>query len=242
MIQNDTRKFSAENKVELALILSIETSTKVCSVALHKDGELVTIQLHQIDKSHSSLLPGIVKEICDEAKFELKDLNAVAVSAGPGSYTGLRIGVTSAKGFCFALSIPLIAIPSLDVMTEAVREKINGEFFLCPMMDARRMEVYTQMIDQDNLEVWGLQPKILDENTFSEFTKPVYLFGDGMPKFKEIATQENLHYIDDVFPDAANMGRLAFEKFETKQFEDVAYFEPNYLKEWRTTTPKKKLI
>lgn len=226
----------------MALILSIETSTRVCSVALHRDGETLSTQLHQIDKSHSSLLPGIVSEICDEAKVELKKLSAVAVSEGPGSYTGLRIGVTSAKGFCFALSIPLIAIPSLDVMIEAVRKKFKGEFYLCPMMDARRMEVYTKMTDQDDQEVWNLQPKILDENSFSEFTKGVYLFGDGMPKFKEIVNQENLIFIEDIYPDAANMGRLAFEKFQASEFEDVAYFEPNYLKEWRTTTPKKQLI
>lgn len=226
----------------MALILSIETSTRVCSVALHKDGKLLASQLHHIDKSHSSLLPGIVKEIADEAKIELQNLSGVAVSAGPGSYTGLRIGVTSAKGFCFALSIPLISIPSLEVMVETVRNRFEGEFFLCPMMDARRMEVYTQMINQDDQEVWCLQPKILDENSFSEFSKPVYLFGDGMPKFREIVDQKNLVFIDDIYPDAANMGRLAFKKFREDQFEDVAYFEPNYLKEWRTTTPKKQLI
>ncbi len=226
----------------MALILSIETSTRVCSVALHKDGTLLSRQLHQIDKSHSSLLPGIVSEICDEAKVTLKDLNAVAVSEGPGSYTGLRIGVTSAKGFCFALSIPLISIPSLEIMTEAVRKKFKGEFFLCPMMDARRMEVYTQVVNEDDQVVWELQPKILDEQSFSEFTKPVYLFGDGMPKFREIVQQENLIFIDDIYPDAKNMGRLGFEKFQREQFEDLAYFEPNYLKEWRTTTPKKQLI
>lgn len=241
MILRDTKKFLAVNN-SLALILSIETSTRVCSVALHKDGVLLTTQLHQIDKSHSSLLPGIVPEICDEASVKLKDLDAVAVSEGPGSYTGLRIGVTSAKGFCFALSIPLIAIPSLDVMTEAVRKKFKGEYNLCPMMDARRMEVYTKMVDQDDHEVWALQPKILDENSFSEFTQPVHLFGDGMPKFREIVNQENLLFIDNIYPDAANMGRLAAEKYQAGQFEDLAYFEPNYLKEWRTTTPKKKLI
>lgn len=226
----------------MALLLSIETSTRVCSVALHENGELLSGQVHQIDKSHSSLLPGIVQEICDEANVTLKELDAVAVSSGPGSYTGLRIGVTSAKGFCFALSIPLISISSLDVMTEAVRNKFKGDFYLCPMMDARRMEVYTQMTDQEDQIVWDLQPKILDKNSLSSFTAPVYLFGDGVPKFKEIVNQENLIFIDDIYPDAKNMGRVSFEKFQAKQFEDVAYFEPNYLKEWRTTTPKKQLI
>ena len=127
-------------------------------------------------------------------------------------------------------------------MAEAVRGKFLGEHLLCPMMDARRMEVYTQLEDQDGTLIWDLQPKILEAETFGEFIKPLYLFGDGMPKFKEIANQENLMFIDDIFPDAQNMGRLAFEKFKNETFEDVAYFEPNYLKEWRTTTPKKQLL
>lgn len=214
----------------------------VCSVALHRDGELLSSQMHQVEKSHSSLLPGIGLDICKDAKVKFSDLDAVAVSSGPGSYTGLRIGVSTAKGICYTLKKKLIAIPSLDVMTEAVRGKFPGEHFLCPMMDARRMEVYTQMEDQDGTKIWDLQPKILDEDTFSDFNLSLYLFGDGMPKFREIASQENLIFIDDIFPDAVNMGRLAFEKFQNEKFEDVAYFEPNYLKEWRTTTPKKQLL
>ncbi|WP_370089053.1 tRNA (adenosine(37)-N6)-threonylcarbamoyltransferase complex dimerization subunit type 1 TsaB [Ekhidna sp.] len=226
----------------MALILCIETSTMVCSVALHRDGELLSNQTHQVEKSHSSLLPGIGLDICKEANVKFNDLDAVAVSAGPGSYTGLRIGVSTAKGICYTLKKKLIAIPSLDVMAEAVRGKFLGEHLLCPMMDARRMEVYTQIEDQDGQVIWDLQPKILDDESFKEFKQPLYLFGDGMPKFREISNQENLIFIDDIFPDAVNMGRLAFEKFQKEEFEDVAYFEPNYLKEWRTTTPKKQLL
>ncbi|WP_425390154.1 tRNA (adenosine(37)-N6)-threonylcarbamoyltransferase complex dimerization subunit type 1 TsaB [Ekhidna sp.] len=226
----------------MALILSIETSTKVCSVALHRSGELLATQSHQVEKSHSSLLPGIGLEVCKEADVTFNDLDAVAVSAGPGSYTGLRIGVSTAKGICYTLKKSLIAIPSLDVMTEAVRGKFLGDHLLCPMMDARRMEVYTQLEDQDGKKIWDLQPKILDEQSFKEFEKPLYLFGDGMPKFREIVDQDNLIFIDGIFPDAQNMGRLAFEKYQNETFEDVAYFEPNYLKEWRTTTPKKQLL
>lgn len=228
--------------MNLALILSIETSTKVCSVALHKNGKVLSKQLHQIEKSHSSLLPSIVIDICKEVNVEFKDLNAIAVSSGPGSYTGLRIGVSTAKGFAYTLGIPLIGIPTLDIMLEAVRGKFQGDFYLCPMMDARRMEVYTQMEDQNGSVVWELQPKILDEETFNSFEKPVYVFGDGMPKFREIVRQDNLIFIDDIYPDAVYMGRMAFEHFQKAKFEDVAYFEPNYLKEWRTTTPKKQLI
>lgn len=214
----------------------------VCSVALHRDGELLSNQVHQVEKSHSSLLPGIGLHVCKEAGVTFDNLDAVAVSSGPGSYTGLRIGVSSAKGICYSLDKKLISIPSLDVMTEPLRSKFPGDHLLCPMMDARRMEVYTQIEGQNGNEVWPLAPKILDEKTFVEFDLPLYLFGDGMPKFREIVDQDNLIFIDDVFPDAKNMGRMAEEKFQNANFEDVAYFEPNYLKEWRTTTPKKKLL
>jgi len=226
----------------LALILSIETSTSVCSVALHYDGSLISHQVHQVEKSHSSLLPGIVLEICEEANKTLHEIQAIAVSEGPGSYTGLRIGFSTVKGFAYTLEVPVIAVPTLDVMLEALRNKFKGTYYLCAMMDARRMEVYTQMEDQDGNEVWKVQPLILNADSFRDFGKPVYLFGNGMPKFREIVDQDNLIFIDNVFPDAANMGRIALNKFQKSQFEDVAYFEPNYLKEWRTTTPKKKLI
>ena len=226
----------------MALILSIETSTNVCSVALHANGILVSHQVHQVEKSHSSLLPGIALEICQEKNKSLQDLNAIAISEGPGSYTGLRIGFSTVKGLAYTLEVPAISVPTMDIMLEALRGKCKGEHYLCAMMDARRMEVYTKMEDHKGGEVWKVQPKILDESTFREFEKPVYLFGNGMPKFRDIVTQENLIFIDDIFPDAANMGRMALKRFEKGRFEDVAYFEPNYLKEWRTTTPKKKLV
>ena len=226
----------------MALILSLETSTDVCSVALHESGELIGHQLHQVEKSHSSLLPGIVLKICDEAGVDMKSLKAVAVSEGPGSYTGLRIGISTAKGFAYTLNTPIIAIPTLDVILEAVRGKFKGDHLLCAMMDARRMEVYLKMEDQAGNEVLATQPMILEEDTFSDYTLPTYLFGNGMPKFKEISSQQNLIFIDEIVPDAANMGSLALSKYQVEDFEDVAYFEPNYLKEWRTTTPKKKLV
>lgn len=226
----------------MALILSIETSTMVCSVALHQNGELLASEVHQVEKSHSSLLPGIGLSICEKAGIAFQELDAVAVSEGPGSYTGLRIGVSTAKGICYTLNKKLIAVSSLDVMGEALRGKFLGDHLLCPMMDARRMEVYMQLEDQYQNKVWELQPKILDENTFSDIEGNVYLFGDGMPKFREIAEQENLIFIEDIYPSAINMGRLALDKFTRSAFEDVAYFEPNYLKAWRTTTPKKQLL
>ncbi|MEP5613824.1 MAG: tRNA (adenosine(37)-N6)-threonylcarbamoyltransferase complex dimerization subunit type 1 TsaB [Cyclobacteriaceae bacterium] len=226
----------------MALILSIETSTDVCSVALHRSGELLKSQIHQIEKSHSSLLPGIACEIIEEAELAFPDLDAVAISAGPGSYTGLRIGVTTAKGFCFASNIPFISVDTLDVVIAAVDGKFKGDHNLCPMLDARRMEVYTKMVNQDLVEVWPLQAKILTETSFKEITDPTYIFGNGMAKFREIVNQDNLIFIEEIIPDARNMGQLAFRKFENSEFEDVAYFEPKYLKEWRTTTQKKQLL
>jgi len=226
----------------LALILSLETSTNVCSVALHEDGNLIGHQLHEVEKSHSSLLPGIVLEICKEAGCALNDADAIAVSEGPGSYTGLRIGISTAKGFAYTLSRPLIAVPTLDIILEAARGKFKGNYALCTMMDARRMEVYCKIEDQSGKVLWDTQPKILNEQSFSAFEQTVYVFGNGMPKFREIATQKNLVFIEDIVPDAANMGNRALDRFNAGKFEDVAYFEPNYLKEWRTTTPKKKLV
>ena len=226
----------------MALILSIETSTDICSVAIHEGGKLRSNQMHQIEKSHSSLLPQIVEEILQEAELTYKDLSAIAVSEGPGSYTGLRIGATTAKAFCYSLSIPLIALDTLDILIEAVKGKFKGPHYMCPMLDARRMEVYTKMEDQDFNEIWLTKLLILEPTTFQEFTEPVYIFGNGMPKFREIVNQDNLIFIDDIYPEAANMGRMAFEKFEEQSIEDVAYFEPNYLKEWRTTKPKKQLL
>ncbi|MEP1093943.1 MAG: tRNA (adenosine(37)-N6)-threonylcarbamoyltransferase complex dimerization subunit type 1 TsaB [Cyclobacteriaceae bacterium] len=226
----------------MALILSIETSTDVCSVALHQSGTLIKNQIHQVEKSHSSLLPGIAGEVLTESNFAFKDLNAVAISAGPGSYTGLRIGVTTAKGFCFASDIPLISVDTLDIMIATVAGSFKGNHNLCPMLDARRMEVYTKMVNQDLAEIWPLQAKILDKTSFEKITNPTYIFGNGMSKFKEVADQDNLIFIDEIVPDAVNMGELAYQKFQSTDFEDVAYFEPNYLKEWRTTTQKKQLL
>ena len=130
----------------------------------------------------------------------------------------------------------------MDVMLEATRGKFKGKHLRCAMMDARRMEVYTKMVDERNNPVWETQPKILDTETFESYQETVCIFGNGMPKFRDIATQSNLEFIDGIVPDAVNMGRIAYDRFTAERFEDVAYFEPNYLKEWRTTTPKKKLV
>lgn len=226
----------------MAKILSLDTSTPVCSVAIHENGELLASQTHQVEKSHSSLLPQIALDVCEEIGISMQQLDAIAIASGPGSYTGLRIGASSAKGFCYGLSLPLIAIPTLDVMIEAVASNLKGNFLVCPMLDARRMEVYTKLQNKKGEVIWETQPKILDEGSFQEFGETIYIFGDGMPKFQEICRQNNLIFIDEIFPEAKNMGRIAFQKFQNEVFEDVAYYEPFYLKEWQGTTQKKNLL
>lgn len=226
----------------MALILSIETSTDVCSVALHEKGVLQVHQVHQVEKSHSTLLPKIALDICREIQKKINDIDAVAVSGGPGSYTGLRIGFSVAKGFAYSLQKPVLTVPTLDIMIEAVRGQFQGQYFLGAMMDARRMEVYIKVENEKGTEIWAPQAKILTPDSFDSFEKPLYLFGNGMPKFRTLSESENLFFIDDIIPEARHMGRMAFYKFEQGQLEDVAYCEPEYLKKWQTTTPKKKFI
>lgn len=221
--------------------MSIETSTKVCSVAIHQDGVFLSGQIHHVEKSHSSLLPGIALDTLKKEGLSLQEMDAFAASGGPGSYTGLRIGVSTIKGFCYTLEKPMIAVSSLETMVAVLRGRFKGHYLLCPMMDARRMEVYTYLESASGKSIWREQAKVLDANTFEDFTEPVYIFGDGMPKFRSIAEQENLRFIDEIFPDAKNMGEIVERKYREKDFEDVAYYEPNYLKEWQTTTPKKRL-
>lgn len=181
-------------------------------------------------------------EIIDQQAMKFSDLDAVAVSGGPGSYTGLRIGATCAKGICYSLRVPLIAVPTMDIYLETLKGKFKGPHNLCPMMDARRMEVYTKMVNEKNEVLWNLQAKILDQQSFKGIEAITYIFGNGMPKFREIVHQDNLIFIEDIVPNAQNMGSLAYHKFKSHDLEDVAYFEPNYLKEWRTTTPKKQFL
>ncbi|MFY0607843.1 MAG: tRNA (adenosine(37)-N6)-threonylcarbamoyltransferase complex dimerization subunit type 1 TsaB [Cyclobacteriaceae bacterium] len=229
----------------MANILSIDTSTKVCSVALHNSGALVAGQSYHLQQSHSSLLPGIIKQLLDNCEFEMASLDAVALSAGPGSYTGLRIGTATAKGLCFALNLPLISIDTLDTMIDQVFPLINEESALfCPMIDARRMEVYCKLINQSRQVLRDTSPVVVDEDTFSEFRNvPLYLFGNGASKLRDLFKKYNTHHVPNIHPSAANMGTISYEKFQKGLFEDLAYFEPDYLKEFQTKAPvKKKLV
>lgn len=226
----------------MSLILSIETATTVCSVAVHKEGELLAVQSLYMDKSHSGLLAPSIKSLVEYCGHTLNDLDAIAVSEGPGSYTGLRIGVSAAKGLCFALDIPMVAVSTLEAMALGVNKYNYTQALLCPMIDARRMEVYCLFADHEMNIVGTTQPVIVDKSSFSEhlMNRQVLFFGNGAAKCREIIASENAVFLPDVQPDATHIGTIATEKFRNGQFEDVAYFEPFYLKEFRVTTPKVK--
>lgn len=224
----------------MALILCLETATKSCSVALAKDGKLLACQEEISEKySHSEQLTVFIEKLLKEQHLQAKDLDAIAVSKGPGSYTGLRIGVSTAKGLCFALDKPLIAISTLEAMAIGMIQKQPGKMY-CPMIDARRMEVYCSLY-KDGQQLTDVAAKIIDKNSFSKEleNEEVLFFGDGADKLQEIITHPNATFVANVFPTAKDMVRLAEEDFQEQAFEDVAYFEPYYLKDFVAGVNKK---
>ncbi|WP_289054731.1 tRNA (adenosine(37)-N6)-threonylcarbamoyltransferase complex dimerization subunit type 1 TsaB [Carboxylicivirga marina] len=233
----------------MAKILSIETSTGVCSVAYSENGEVVASkELYQIN-SHASNLTVLIEELFAQNNTpDMKDIDAVAVSSGPGSYTGLRIGVSTAKGICYALNKPVIAIDSMHILTQPLVnkewEKSELPTVFCPLMDARRMEVYTAVFDSDLNIIEEISAKIVDEETFLKWlsVNRVVFFGNGADKCKEVIQHENAIFVDGCHPLAKNLAPLAEQYFAEEKFEDVAYFEPFYLKDFVATTPKKKVL
>jgi tRNA threonylcarbamoyladenosine biosynthesis protein TsaB len=221
----------------MALILNIETATKNCSVALSKAGKtLAIIELAEQNFSHAEKLHVFIEELFLETNLKLQDLNAVAVSQGPGSYTGLRIGVSAAKGLCYALSIPLIALDTMEILARKIQ--VNSGFII-PMIDARRLEVFSAFFDSIFTKIRATRAEVIDENSYQEESEILHLIGDGAMKFKEILTDEKFHYYPEIqFPSAAEMGLISFQKFQNSQFEDVAYFEPFYLKDFVLITKK----
>ncbi len=225
------------------MILSIETSTKSCSIAIHDQGNLISSYQFHIDKSHSGLLPGIIDELLVNSDIGENELKAVAVSQGPGSYTGLRIGYSAAKGLCYGLNIPLIGIPTLDIMIAEVRHYTDNKALLCAMLDARRMEVFAKILDANGELVLDTSPLIIEENTFKKFQEDeLWLFGNGSSKCEGVISHPNYKLIDTVFPNSVYMGKLAFTKFIKEEFEDIAYAEPIYLKEFQVKKAKNKLV
>lgn len=222
----------------MTTILHIETATKVCSVALSVDGELSHIEEFKDEGySHGEQLTLLIQKVLDQQGIKAENLSAVSVSAGPGSYTGLRIGVSTAKGLCYALNIPLISVDTLQAMAEVARI-VYPESNLCPMIDARRMEVFSLITNFDEEILKPVSADVLDENSYSEF-EPFVCFGDGAQKMEELWADRNIDFDLDLEPSAKGQIHGAYQKFLKQEFEDVAYFEPAYLKEFYQAPAKK---
>ena len=217
----------------MALILLIESATKSCSVSLSSENKIIACKEEVNEQySHAEKLTVFITELFKTQDFTIKDLDAVAVSKGPGSYTGLRISVSTAKGLCYALDIPLISVSTLKAMAFGMAQKEKSDLY-CPMIDARRMEVYNAFYNSTNKEIRGIQADIIEACSYQkELDKKVLFFGDGAEKCKQMIQHPNARFIDGIFPSSKDMLEIANEKFAEKDFEDVVYFEPFYLKDF----------
>ncbi len=225
----------------MALILNLETATTNCSVSIARDGDLLILKEHNTPNySHSEQLHVFIQEVLKEAKVSINQLDAIAISKGPGSYTGLRIGVSTAKGLCFALNLPLISIATLESMAHQV--KIEKSTSIISLLDARRMEVYAAVYDHQYTEIGETKAEIVEGTSFASFAKngKVLLIGSGAEKCREILAHPNFDYNTSIIPSAREMCALSYAKFIAKDFEDVAYFEPYYLKDFILQTKAKK--
>lgn len=225
----------------MSYILNIETATKNCSVSVSKNGKLIAIkELNNGNYSHAEVLHSFIEEVVSKSNINLDDLSAIAVSKGPGSYTGLRIGVSAAKGLCFSLNLPLISVNTLQSLASSIQIE---EGVVVPMIDARRMEVYAAIFDKDNSHLREIKAEIIDEYSFTELLNKqhVYFLGDGAEKCKEVINHKNAFFINDKYPSAKEMCQLAFDKYKKNDIEDVAYFEPFYLKDFIVVPAKKKV-
>ncbi|MEN9336070.1 MAG: tRNA threonylcarbamoyladenosine biosynthesis protein TsaB [Bacteroidota bacterium] len=215
----------------MALIVNIETATRNCSVAIARDGVVIAArEIAEQGYTHAEKLHVFIEEVMQEAAVSLSDLDAIAVSKGPGSYTGLRIGVSAAKGLCYALEKPLIAVDTLRVLAHAVSE-VDG--LIIPMIDARRMEVYAAIFDASKNEIREVQAEILTPDSYATSLGPIYIVGDSSEKAQTVLTDARFHFLEEIqFPSATIMAELSETQFKANQFVDVAYFEPFYLKDF----------
>lgn len=227
----------------MAKLLLIETSTSLCSTALSEGEKIICSRRSSEPRAHASLTAQFIKEMLESSGWSVNDLDAVAVSAGPGSYTGLRVGVSTAKGLCFGGALPLISVSTLDILArQAIEAGLpEGCKAILPMVDARRMEVYTAIYSPDGARLTDISPVVLDENSFADlFTEgPVAVIGDAADKFAPLRATADGSIFMQCCPEASAMLVPAIRKYEKKEFEDVAYFEPFYLKQFIATTPKK---
>lgn len=229
----------------MAKIILIETSTAVCSVACECDGKVLAMRESDTPKEHAAMTAPFIKEVLDEAGLTVADCDAVCVSAGPGSYTGLRVGSSTTKGLCFAAGIPMLAVCTLDIL---VRQAIDGGLpegcrYIVPMVDARRMEVYTAVYSAEGRRLGEIEPRVVEADSFSkELSEGAVLFiGDGALKCRDTVKSPNASF-REAWPLAGAMAGLAEEAFAAKDFKDTAYFEPFYLKQFIATVSKKKLF
>jgi len=224
----------------LALILNIETATKNCSVSLSNKEEIIALkELNDGNYSHSENLHVFIDEVLKSANKTFKEIDAIAVSKGPGSFTGLRIGVSAAKGICFSLDLPLISISTLASLAGAINVE-EGDIII-PLLDARRMEVYSAVFDHNYDQIRKTEAEIIDKNSFEKYLNngKVYFLGDGAHKIKEIINHKSAIFLDGYFPSAREMAKLSYDKYKKNDTEDVAYFEPFYLKDFLITKSKK---
>lgn len=231
------------------MILCIETATSVCSVSLCHENLILGLKESHIDKSHASLLTVFIEELLSEHKISAELLDAVAVSKGPGSYTGLRIGVSTAKGICYGAGIPLLAVSTLKSMYHGIVDKYHdypgiNNTLICPMIDARRMEVYSSVFNYEGEEVRGVKAEIINNESFGDLLKqsPVLFFGNGATKCKELIKHPDAIFEDGYELSAVSLALPAQIALENKKFEDIAYFEPYYLKDFVATIPRKNIL
>ena len=230
----------------MALLLSLETSTQCCSVALHEDGVLVASKVIETPRSAASLLAVMIDEAFKTSNRKPQELNGVVVAAGPGSYTGLRIGVATAKGLCYALNIPIVSVSTLELMAfqfinTSFENKISrSDSVLCPMLDARRMEVYCALLDRRLNYLEPVQAKVIDEVSFRNTleSNPVFFFGEGADKCRDIINHSNAHFFSGLIPLASSLGEMGFKKWMQGKYEEIVSFEPFYLKDFLIKKPK----
>lgn len=235
----------------MAAILNIETATSLCSVALAINGQVIAQRETKEEKSHSARLTVFIEEILEENNILVSDLDAVAVGKGPGSYTGLRIGVSAAKGLSFGSDLPLIAVSTLKILFQQaitdqfVKELVNGQdLLLCPMIDARRMEVFTCLYNKYGDEIESVSARIIGPESYHDWLTQhtILFFGSGMDKCRKVILEKHAVFLPDIYPHARSLAVLAEEKYNQGVFEDIAYFEPLYLKDFIATTSKKSLF
>ena len=225
-------------------ILLADTTSNICSVSIFDKSKIVGNLNSKIDRSHSKLLLRMIDDLLKKHLININDIDAFSISKGPGSYTGLRIGVSSFKGLCYSLEKPLISINTLELLSFIAQSKINKKnYLLCPMIDARRMEVYTRLSDRNFNIIIQDCAMILDSNSFKEFNNHlVYFFGSGSNKFGEIIDNKNFKFISDINPESKYMGDLSYKKYKNNDFEDLKSFEPFYLKDFHLIKKKNKWI